>query len=40
MERMKDDNGGAQTVVTSKCFLHVNNFRYADVLYVQVYAVW
>ena len=41
MERMKiDENGGAQAIVIEKYFLDVNNFRYADILYVHEYAVW
>ena len=41
MKRMKDDdNGGAQTIVIWKYFLHVINFIYADTLYDHDYVVW
>ena len=31
------ENGGAQTIAIQKYFLHVNNFRHADKLYVHEY---
>ena len=35
MEQMQDDgNSGAQIIVIQKYFLHVNNFRHADILHV------
>ena len=38
MEQMENnDNGGAQTIVMQKYFLPLNNFRYADILYVHEY---
>ena len=33
-------NGGAQTIVTKKYFLHVNTFRQADILHFHEHAVW
>ena len=40
MERMQnEDNGGAQIFVIKKYFLHVNDFRHADILHVNEYSV-
>ena len=40
MERMQnEDNGGAQIFVIWKYFLHVNDFRHADILHVNEYSV-
>ena len=33
-------NDGAQTIVTYKYFLHVDNFRQVDILHFHEYAVW